>query len=146
MNNYLKMKQESIKAKERNDCTVIAVAIAARLTYLESYALLKLFGRPDRGGAHRETYKRALQWCGFRIEPVTNLTQPNSCAYTPKSIHKRLPRGHYVCISSGHAFALVNGEINDWTNGRNHRIIEAFSVICPKGIKPAIKRKIKNIG
>jgi hypothetical protein len=44
------------------------------------------------------------------------------------TIGKALPKGKYVLLFRGHAAALVDGVIEDWTAGRRKRILGYFKV------------------
>ncbi len=65
---------------------------------------------------------------GFKLEFVSNLRQKSGSRYTPKTIGDRLKRGYYLCHCKGHIFAVVNGVVEDWTQGRQHRITTAYKV------------------
>lgn len=118
---------------EHNDCSVIAVAIAFRMTYKEAHTIMAAFGRRNRHRFHTRNILPIAENFGFTVEPVNNLIQKSGAQYTPKTIGNRLKKGYYLTFIRGHVFAVVNGEVHDWTNGRRHRITEAYKVTRTRG-------------
>ena len=122
---------------ETNDCTVIAVALTCRVTYKRAHKAMWAQGRKPGRGAYSDQYLDAVQTLGFRADKVTNrggnpLRQPNGSKYTPKTIGNRLKRGYYLVQVSGHCLTVINGEVQDWTDGRNHHIKHAWKITRPK--------------
>jgi len=114
---------------EMNDCAVIALSIVMRSTYKEAHALCESMGRKPRKGTYTKTTFGAIARAGFRLEPVKHLVQPNGSKYTPKTIGDKLKKGYFLCFCRGHVFAVVNGDVEDWTQGRRHHITEAYKVV-----------------
>lgn len=126
---YKKMRDSSSQINENKDCAVVAAAIVTQSDYFAAHALLKLFGREDRKGTCFErTTKRAIESLGFKVERVENSLQENGSRYTPKTIGKMCKDGHYLCRVKGHIFAVVDGQVMDWTEGRRHRIYAVYKV------------------
>lgn len=120
---------ESSKMRESGDCTVKALALAAKIPYIEAHTALSLRGRKYRRGCSTAVQVvQAASDLGYKMEYIPNLIQPNGSRYTPKTIGRVLAKGRYIVRSQGHAFAVVNGNVLDWTNGRKHRILEAWKV------------------
>jgi hypothetical protein len=90
---------------------------------------MRLEGRKPRKGATTFEILRAVINMGFKIEGVKKLKQKNGSRYTPKTIGDKLKRGYYLCFCNGHVFAVVNGDVEDWTNNRKHHITQAYKVI-----------------
>ncbi len=131
MKKYMKNKTAPFRAKqnERRDCSVIAMAIVARMTYKEAHAAMQEAGRRNGRGAHTYVSVAAIRKAGFSVEPVKNMKQKNGSKYTPKTIGKKLKTGYYICTAYGHIFAVVNGVVEDWTDGRQHHITKAYKVV-----------------
>lgn len=136
MKKYIQMKNESRKQGERNDCTVIATAIAFRLSYATAHRLMQKAGRRKGCGVwYEEKAVPVLQKAGLVVEELDEekIRQPNGSRYTAKTIGKLCKRGYYVAICSGHAFAVVNGEVLDWTQGRRHIVNTVLKCTKPHG-------------
>ncbi len=113
---------------ETNDCSVIALSIACRTTYKAAHEAMREVGRKNRKGMVTSGILIAVQQAGFKIEGVKKLRQKSGSKFTPKTIGDKLKRGYYLCFSNNHVFAVVNGDIEDWTNNRQHRINEAYKI------------------
>ncbi len=116
------------KLNESNDCVVIAIAIAARMTYEKAHGICQYQGRLIGKGIVTTYALEHLEKIGFKVEKVKNLRQKNGSRYTPKTIGKRLKRGYYIVRKKTHALAVVNGVVEDWTNGRQHHIKDAYKI------------------
>ena len=119
--------------KETNDCSVIAVSIVARTTYKASHAACNANGRRNKKGMYTGSIIATVRSLGFSVEPVKRLTQKNGSKFTPKTIGDKLKKGYFLCFCNGHVFAMVNGDVEDWTNGRQHHIKEAYKVVRTRG-------------
>jgi len=115
--------------KETNDCSVIATSIVCRTTYKKAHAACAARGRKQGRGMHTPTIVAVVRSMGFSVEPVKRLKQKNGSKFTPKTIGDKLKRGYYLCFCRGHVFAVVNGDVEDWTEGRKHFITEAYKVV-----------------
>lgn len=127
MNTFSELCEISRNHGETMDCTVKATALACRIPYEEAHAICAEAGRKPRQGAYTHKIADLLEHKGYRVKRF-NPRQPNGSRYTPKTIGKRLNRGHYMCQVRGHVFAVVDGKVLDWTNGRNHRIERVYKV------------------
>jgi hypothetical protein len=66
---------------------------------------------------------------------------------TMSTIGKRFPRGKFLVFVRGHVAALVDGEVQDWTEGRRHRVIRLERVgAIPKAVKPVAPKVRKPRG
>ncbi len=130
MKRFEKIKKSRYRKKlnENNDCVVIAVAIAARMTYEKAHGICEYQGRKNGKGIHTVYVLEHLKQIGFKIEKIKNLRQKNGSHYTPKTIGSRLKRGYYIIRKNRHAIAVVNGVVEDWTSGRQHHIKDAFKI------------------
>lgn len=131
---YTKKRNEGTRAgfNERADCSVMATAIAARMPYEEAHTLLATAGRRKGKRFTTSLVLPHLEAKGYKVEAVENLKQKNGSAYTPKTIGNRLKRGYYMVWIKGHVFAVVNGVVEDWTQGRQHRITRAVKITKPR--------------
>jgi hypothetical protein len=130
---YQKLKESSGQMRENNDCAVVATAVVTQSDYSYAHALLKNFGRQDRKGTNfYSTTKVAIESIGFRLE-VVNPLKADGSRYTPKTISKICQDGFYLCRVKGHIFAVANGQVMDWTEGRAHRINFIYKVIKNSG-------------
>ena len=113
---------------EANDCAVIAISIACRMTYKAAHELCATTGRKPQQGTYTHATFDKIRENGFNIEQIKGLVQKNGSKYTPKTIGDKLKRGYYLCFCNGHVFAVVNGDVEDWTNERKHHIKSAYKI------------------
>lgn len=133
MKKYKQVKAQSKKMREYNDCTVVATSIAARIPYNKAHDMLRLRGRKDRRGTNMMVMLDAVADAGCTIERITCPIQPNGSRYTAKTIGKAFPKGYFIIEYRGHVAAMINGEVQDWTDNRNHRVQNVFRITVPRG-------------
>ena len=127
--------------KERNDCTVRALASAGAMHYDKAHELLKKYGRKDRFGANFNTMHKAYREAGFALDSVhgstlsakyvARITQLQaSTGTTLANILPKLAFGQYIVNVTGHAVAVVNGKLIDtFDNPAGKRVIAVFKKI-----------------
>jgi hypothetical protein len=121
---YQKMAQASDAMHETKDCAVIAVAIAAGLTYRASHALLAQAGRKPRSTTQRTQIKQALKLLSIKTENVTVRYRHRMGAKTIRTLGRVMAdrKGIYLAYTHDHIMAIKDGVIHDWLDGRLHRI------------------------
>lgn len=114
--------------KENNDCAVKAVAIATGVGYEKAHAVFAKLGRKPRHGVSWGQIVKAIEECTGRGVSYDQIFKPNGSRYTGKTIGKALPKGRYILIFRAHAAAMVDGVIEDWTDGRKKHILGYWKV------------------
>lgn len=146
---YRKINARSDRWRERNDCTVKALAIATGKTYEQAHGAMALRGRNFRKGVTMSVCFQAARDLGFTEKEVfcrhfserDHYFAPDkekakkyrrsrwAKGKTIKSIKPFLPkRGAYLIQTSTHVLCVRAGEIHDWTNDRRHRIIKVHHI------------------
>ena len=133
MERFDRVKKARERFGETNDCSVIATSIAARVPYNVAHAALKAQGRNNRNGTTPARMLKALEALGCEWEQVTDPRQANGSRYTMKTIGQACRRGFYIVLVNGHVAAVVNGQVEDWTNDRRHHVRAYWKVTVPKG-------------
>ena len=125
---------------EYNDCVVKAVSIATGIDYFDVHARFKDFGRKDRKGtpiyvvkAVMNHYARTGKIKSWKeIKPRSHYEVKGkkiTGKWSMKTIGKNSPKGTTgICFIKGHAAAMVNNEIHDWTEGRRHVVEEIYVI------------------
>ena len=127
MIDFKEVKVRSSKMRERNDCAVKALAIAAEKPYEEVHALFKRLGRKNRRGTPLYTIVRAAREYSPNVL-YTDIRKPCGGKYTARTIGEALPKGKYILHYNGHVAAMVDGMVEDWTDGRCHRVIAVIKL------------------
>lgn len=126
MNNFQKVVNESFKANESNDCAVKAIAIACNVPYKVAHRLLeKHTGRKHRRGTLTHMINPAIRHLGFEVTQLHDVTAKTISTIARDSA---VQDGFFVVYVRGHIAAIVNGQIEDWTEGRRHRVIAVYKV------------------
>lgn len=109
---------------ETNDCTVKALAISANMAYKEAHSIMKKAGRRNRRGMHTPSIKKGFELAGFKLEKVKHT------AKTVGNISQDCAKSKsYVATTARHILAITNATVQDWTDGRRHRIQELYEVV-----------------
>lgn len=127
---FQEVQRESQAIGETNDCTVKAVSIACQVPYSEAHQYLKSLGRKNRRGHHWQAngigYAEALHKIG--VEGV----EVGFRSKTVKTLARELTKGHYMVKVKGHVLAIVDGKVEDWTEGRQHRVLKVMRIKNPR--------------
>ena len=111
------------KPNERNDCTVRALAISTNTDYNTAHDFLK-----ERGRRCRKSFlfpKKRSDDCALGYEFVWK-PFPLLCGkrrMSPKRFARKFSKGVYICKTTKHVYAVVDGVINDtekidWFDGK----------------------------
>ena len=111
---------------ENNDCSVKALAIASGKHYDVVHAILKAEGRKDRKGAYMPQIMAAANKLGLKCY---NITRQRKQWGTVRGIVSKL-RGNrtYLVHTSRHILPVVNGKVEDWTDGRLNRVVTVWQI------------------
>lgn len=108
--------------KEKNDCTVRALATALEIDYFQAYAMMLTVGRKGRKGSNG--LFEIMKIYG-KNHPRPNMTVENFVRLVLSSCG-----GNWIVQVRGHVFAVVNGVIHDeypeWN--KNRHVIQAWKV------------------
>lgn len=154
---------------ETNHCTVIMTALILKTTYEDAWNFCAKLGRKMRKGFYTDQILKAAQeergitytkvYSRHRLQGYSG----RACGYsqptlaegyarlrnvsTVNDLDRALPRiGTYVAITTSHVLTVVNGKVEDWSEGRRHRVISIYridgepinqnpSVIMPLGMR-----------
>ena len=149
--------RESREYGETNDCTVKALAITLNVPYRIAHRAMRKAGRKNRKGTYKKEQYKALQLLGGCVTSITYLhgdknarsvywTRRESDAIarkigiTPSVVGQRATTGNiersglidpnkrYYAFTSCHVLAITGGRVQDWTNGRRHRVIALWEI------------------
>jgi len=132
---------------EKNDCTVVSVAVGLKLTYKQAHDLLTEFGRLPRKGFLTSFFKTKLSESGH-IKILKQKEVKNYYESTQKwrrcrlsTFCRKFPKGSFIIHTRNHALNIIDGEIYDGEKdteyGRDRFITSAFEVIDTKAKLPS---------
>lgn len=123
---YAELNQARLGLNDENACGPIAIAAVTGASFQQAYDWLAAKGRKHRGTCNWGQINTVLTEQGYRLL----VEAPKSL--TPISVGKKYPKGRHLCITAEHIFALVDGKVIDWTEGRKHRI--QYVIHVTKGV------------
>lgn len=134
----LNEKDGGVYHTECRDCSVVSLAIAARVSYETAYFAMARAGRKRNRGAYTRLTIEAAKFLGCEVVETDPLDryQPNGCQYTVKSIGKLCSDGYYLVTVKHHILAVVYGQVEDHYEGRKSRILRVLQIIKPNEENP----------
>ena len=131
--NYQKAIQQQLPIEKvgSGDCSVKCVSIVCDVPYMVAHKALSKQGRKTGKGATYWQIKDAISALGFEYGRVD--VQAKTMSTLERDVAVR--SGYYFALVRGHIASVVNGKIEDWTEGRRHKIIE----VCK--VEPSVSRK-----
>ena len=112
---------------DNNDCHVRAFALVLGITYEESHRLHKEAGRKDGAATWYGTSRKLIaDHCLKEVkydDCKYGITYKNGKFHYPtvKQFIWDHPKGKFLIHRDGHAFAIINGVVHDWSVGTGPR-------------------------
>lgn len=110
---------QSKRPRQKNDCTVRAIALARNLPYDEAYELLALAGRKCAKGFVLKTWLKEQSWATMISFPAIK----GQRRMNPATFVQNYPTGRYICKTAKHVFAVIDGVVYDEGENRPDRCI-----------------------
>lgn len=127
---------------EKNDCTVVALALATGLPYAVCHKALADQGRKPGKGAFDFQWKAAAKALGFELRRWTSAEMVAMVQSYPKkgiagiTTHqpRRFPKcwantGKLILHSRRHVSACINGEVQDWAINNSKQVHAIYEVL-----------------
>ena len=112
-------RSNSARPKQKNDCTVRALALVRGFTYDEAYDTLANAGRKCSNGFHIGTWLE-------RQPSVTKISFPAIKGQTrmnPVKFAEQFPKGRFICRTAKHVYAVIDGVALDTARSKPNRCI-----------------------
>lgn len=138
--NFIKACRYSDQARETNDCGVKAVSILCDVPYHVAHKALKLQGRKRRGGSTYFGIIYSIRKLGFKVATVNHVAKTMTSITSDPTVQN----GYFAVFTRGHIASVVNGKVEDWTDGRRHKVKEVVKVM-PEVSRRERKQRIKQI-
>lgn len=134
---YKTIYEEAKQFGETRDCAVKAAAIATKTDYAKVHRLFALQGRKNRQGSQQHWTPRVLDQLGYDMEDITALAR-RCGARTVRTAERVLGGGTFLVRVSGHILCIRDGEVQDWTAGRQHRVKAVYRVVDRNEDEPKV--------
>ena len=148
MANFAELRSTGDGRGERNDCSVIALALTCDTTYDAAHAALKKLGRRPRGRTRigltekgaLELGRKTIHWFGWDHSTPENiqhkalpigspLVKAKTMRTAERVLRKHFAGRKFLLFVEGHVAAFDGQSLQDWSKGRLHRIIKIIEVI-----------------
>lgn len=124
---YKTIYEEAKQFGETNDCAVKAAAIATGTEYARVHRLFAIQGRKNGCGSQQHWTPAVLEHLGYEMENITAMAR-RCGAKTVRTAERVLGAGTFLVRVSGHILCIKDGEVQDWTAGRQHRVKAVYRV------------------
>ena len=127
---------------ERNDCTVVAVALTTGLPYDVVHKAMAEAGRRTGKGCYPEVWQNAMAPLGFKLRKWTSTEMVGMIMSYPKKgiagITTHQPRrfakqwkgtGKLILWSRGHVSACIDGTVQDWAINKSKQVHTIYEVL-----------------
>ena len=135
---YEGLREGTKRFNERNDCTVVALSVAAGIKYdMAHYMLASSGARKPRRGAHHAAYmpiyERVMDLETVDLDKLKKRLKRNVKNLTVNNIVDTLPaKGTFLVWVSGHILAIKDLSVVDWSENRKHRVLKVMRVVRRK--------------
>ena len=120
----------SKRPKQKNDCTVRAVADTFGLSYDEVYDNFKLNGRQCSKGFNFSWWLLSSSIAGGRVDKMSFPATKGQRRMNPSTFCKQYNKGKYICRTAKHVFAVIDGIVYDtWEQRPDRCIYTAWEVL-----------------
>lgn len=147
--NYPNTRKQADMFGDVNACSMIAISLTTNTPYHEVRARCVEAGLWDanRGRWTKRTSRSQNSWhsmlklfpeVGFDSRVLRPTRGRSRVSF--KTIGRMYPKGNYIIRSRGHAAALIDGKVEDWSEGHRHMTIEVFPV-TPRVIEELPKQR-----
>ena len=120
---YACIARDSQTSEDTNDCAVVAVAVAAAISYEYARGLLRACGRVPRLGTPMQITKDALARIDWHTANV-----PGFIGRSIQTVRKCKPAGVYLIETKRHVLCLRDGVIADWSSARSLRVLQVWEI------------------
>jgi len=109
----------SKRPKQKNDCTVRALATARAMDYDLAYDILAEAGRKCAKGFH------IGQWLEKQpgVKKIAFPAKKGQSRMNPLTFAKQFPTGRYICRTAKHVYCVIDGAVFDTVKPRHNRCI-----------------------
>lgn len=110
---------KSRRPRQKNDCTVRALALARRIPYDDAYDILKAAGRVSNGGFHFKEWMADQAWAS----PISFRAGKGRPRMNPATFVAAYREGVFICAVARHVFVVIDGIVYDDYENRPDRCI-----------------------
>lgn len=138
----------STEMGESRDCSVVSLAVACGVAYVEAHEAMEFHGRKAGRGASIASILAAVRTLGCDYKRVsiaeTIAKYPSGHRDVLKNVTTHHPERfpgvwkdgkRYLIFTTDHVLAVVDGLNHDWTKGRAKRAVSIYEITTKEGSK-----------
>lgn len=148
MPDFKQLRAEGNAQGERNDCSVIAVAVVCGVSYATAHRAMAANGRRPRGRAEHGSTEQSVRDLGCETRHLMgwDFSTPENVQHKTLPLYHVLRKGktmtsiepllqrHYsgrrfLIGVRGHIAAFDGQRLQDWSQGRRHKVIKIVEVV-----------------
>jgi hypothetical protein len=139
-------RSKSKRPKQKNDCTVRALALATKTPYDEVYEMLAKHGRKCSTGIFFWDWLKSIGNVALdhKFERISFPAVKGLRRMNPVDFCDEHPRGTYICKSAGHAFAVIDGVVHDDHQTYDERCIYSAWWVLPVKVEQPKRYRVKS--
>ena len=122
---------KSLSQNDRRNCTVSAVSKSMNVSMEDAYRAMADQGRIHNCGAHMIQVRNAVRQLGGTRTDRYKRKIHIECKYgtlTTRNVAEWFSTGRYIMCTNDHAFACINGTIDDWSADRKSRVTKVWEI------------------
>lgn len=118
---------------DKNHCAVVATAVAFNMDFKTAQEHYDRAGRRRRKGTSLfvigKVIGRLKQLQTVKVEEETPTNYTNGKTMTANNCVNYLDeKCNYIALTTNHAIGIKAGKVEDWTEGRRHRITKLYKI------------------
>ena len=133
---WIGMDREAYEYDEHNDCSVVALAIAAGWDYIDAHGAMWKAGRRRHKGATIRQSIQALEQAKVKhtvldtniMERMTKQAGLKTMTVNQFAKINNMKGTSYQIMIRGHIFAMIDGVVHDFENSGKHRVLCAIEL------------------
>lgn len=125
---YRYLKKQSVSISEKSDCTVIALAVVAKIPYAKAHKQLADHGRLPRKGVTQSVWMSAYASAGLELKPIS--INAKTVRSAEVELAQRFQGQKVLLHTPGHIAAWDGKEIQDWSKGSTRKV--QFALLATK--------------
>lgn len=130
LQSYNDMQITRDQINEKNDCGVVALALAGGIPYLEANRVLALYGRKPKASTFLYQIHEGLSHIGLVYEEID---LPKETTLRALSRSAWAYKGIYLVFTASHVACMRDGMLIDWAIDTQRRITNLYKITdeCP---------------
>lgn len=143
MDLYSNSRQELLSQGDKNFCVPLAFSIVSERPIQEvNQLMIDRKWRRKGCGSYQKDWMNMFDLLDLECHEITDQVRASGGKTVKSAIRVLDPKASYVVKVSRHLLAIKGGKVQDWTEGRQHRVKQVW-MVKPKDQAPAQPAPVK---